>query len=199
MARLVLHQTLDAPPTAPPPPGDDVLAVLHGVPALGPWPRTVVLSDAGDGWAGLAARLAERGTALPGSGHGRGRVLIAAPGLPSPVPQRAMTAACVYQETVTVHPGAARRYLELVAEHRLALAELFGWELLGGFRTALVNDSEALLLWALPDWSAWARWEVAQESDPNVSIWRGHVHGVVRDWHDTVLVPASLEPASLSG
>ena len=42
----------------------------------------------------------------------------------------------------------ARDVSELHARH--------GWELAGAFTTAMANDHEALLLWAIPTWQHWA-------------------------------------------
>ena len=50
-----------------------------------------------------------------------------------------------------------------------------GWELAGAFRTAMVNDDEALLLWAIPTWRQWADAEQATttSSPPGAAAARG--------------------------
>jgi hypothetical protein len=175
------------------------------------WPQSTNLWEYADGWEGvaehfsfeysnrehqdrsLAAWWAEAAVLRSG---GFDRLLIPAHYSPTLAEMLAdeVRGECYYHETVALEPGGARRYLELVEEHRLALAAMFGWRLVGAYRTALVHDSEAILVWAVPTWHDWARWEVAQESDPNVSIWRGHLHGLVRDWRNKLLVASELSP-----
>jgi hypothetical protein len=175
------------------------------------WPQSTNLWEYADGWEGVANHFqfefgnsqhqdrnlvtwwAEAAKLRSG---GYDRLLI--PAHYSPTLQQLLDdevrGECYYHEQVTLEPGGARRYLEIVEEHRLALAELFGWRLVGAYRTALVNDSEAILVWAVPTWHHWSRWEAAQESDPSVSIWRGHLHGIVRDWRNKLLVASDLSP-----
>jgi hypothetical protein len=101
---------------------------------------------------------------------------------------------CYYHEQVALEPGAARRFLELVHDHRLALADQFGWRLVLASRTSMVHDSEAILVWAVPTWEDWARWEEAEVDDPAVAHWRGQISGVVRDWRHKLLVASELSP-----
>jgi hypothetical protein len=70
-------------------------------------------------------------------------------------------------ELVTVAPGAAADLLER-ARDASPLHARHGWELTGAFTTAMVNDDEALLLWAIPTWQQWAD----GESDRELARWR---------------------------
>ena len=51
-----------------------------------------------------------------------------------------------------------------VGQGRAALGA-HGWDLIGGFRTAMVDDDELLLLWAIPTWAEWAAGEAAPDDD----------------------------------
>jgi hypothetical protein len=148
------------------------------------WPCHTSLWELAQGWTSAAH------TAPPDAGSGLDRLLIASAGTPPLDHQRTTVhdAECCYHEVVSLRPGTARHYLELVHAHREALAASFGWHLVGAFRTAMVHDSEAIVLWAVPTWGDWARWETAEAADPSVAIWRGHLDGVVRDWRATVMV-----------
>ena len=48
----------------------------------------------------------------------------------------------------------------------------FGWVLAGAWETALVDDSECFLLWAIPTWQEWADREKARRSTRDWSSWR---------------------------
>ena len=90
-------------------------------------------------------------------------------------------------ELVTVAPGAAADLLER-ARDASELHARHGWELFGGFTTAMVNDDEALLLWAIPTWQQWAD----GEGDPELARWRRGLEA--KSWHRVVLVDAPLSP-----
>src|SRR4029453_7288219 len=70
-------------------------------------------------------------------------------------------------ELVTVAPGAAADLLER-ARDASELHARHGWELAGAFTTAMGNDDEALLLWAIPTWRQWAD----GEHDRDLTKWR---------------------------
>jgi len=70
------------------------------------------------------------------------------------------------------------------------VAERLGLRLVGAFRTAMVNDSEVICIWAIQTWDGWADVEMAYESDPGVARWRLQVQGLVRDWRNTLMCAA---------
>jgi hypothetical protein len=135
---------------------------------------------------------------------GYDRLLVAAPWSPSLDALLAerhasdQPAACHYHELVSLEPGSAPAFLDLVRTLRVPLAERFGWSLLGAFRTAMVNDSEAVLVWTVPGWSQWAAWEAAQspDADPEVATWRQATAHVVRDWRSKLMVASALSAVS---
>jgi hypothetical protein len=63
-----------------------------------------------------------------------------------------------------------------------------GWELFGAFTTAMTNDHEALLLWAIPTWQQWAD----GEADDDLARWRRGLDP--RTWQRVLLVDAPLSP-----
>jgi hypothetical protein len=64
-------------------------------------------------------------------------------------------------ELCTVPPGRSPQLLDLVREQGRAAVESLGVELVGAFNVALRNDTEAILLWAFPDWPTWSAFEQA--------------------------------------
>ena len=59
-------------------------------------------------------------------------------------------------ELVPVPPGAAPDFLAAFREVAVPAHEAFDLDLVGAFRVAMVNDSEAIVIWAVPDWATWA-------------------------------------------
>lgn len=96
-------------------------------------------------------------------------------------------------ELVHVKPGGASAYLEAVGEVAVPEHAALGLELVGAFRTALRNDSECLLLWAIPEARQWADLERAWQSD-GLSRWRAAIAGLALDWQRILLVDAPLSP-----
>ena len=97
-------------------------------------------------------------------------------------------------ELVRVRPGAASDLLERAREGAVPLLAEYGWELAGAFTTALVDDDEALLLWAIPSWAQWAAGEESHRGGGDMGRWRSEVRDVVTSWHRTLLVDAPLSP-----
>ena len=60
------------------------------------------------------------------------------------------------QELVTLVPGSALPFLDDALAGAEKLQQAHGWTLAGAWRTAMRNDSEAILLWSIPTWEAWA-------------------------------------------
>jgi hypothetical protein len=99
-------------------------------------------------------------------------------------------------EIVTVPPGAAEAYLEALREVGRAAVEAFGWTLTGAFTTAMWNETECILVWAIPDWSTWAAFEAAQHDDRLVE-WHAAQRELEADWLRTLMVEAPLSPLRL--
>ena len=99
-----------------------------------------------------------------------------------------------YHELVTIVPGRAREYLALVEHEWLPIADRIGLRLLGAFRTAMVNDSEAVMIWAIDSWEAWAHAQVALDGDPEVARWRDRSRALAPDWRGKLIVDSPLNP-----
>ena len=69
-----------------------------------------------------------------------------------------------------------------------------GLELVGAWRTAMVDDDECVLLWAAPTWAQWAAYEEAHEGDPELRTWIGRTRELVTRRHRIVLVDSPLSP-----
>jgi hypothetical protein len=76
-------------------------------------------------------------------------------------------------EIVRTLPGQARRYLERLEAEWVPQARDLGLEIVGAYRTAMRDDSEVLLIWAVRDWPTWARAEKAMDA------------GAGRDWRES--------------
>ena len=101
---------------------------------------------------------------------------------------------CFLHELVTVRPGSARDLLELARERATAAYSTYGWELTGAWTTAMRDEDEAILLWAVPTWHAWAAGEKAQTADDAVIGWRSAARELTTDWQRIALVDAPLCP-----
>jgi hypothetical protein len=184
--------------------------LCYGVWALvgstGAWPKTVNMWEHED-WSGLAASFATenvgRGAQDPSlerwwaraaefRSGGFDRIVLPAPWT------RTIEELCadgvrgdVYaHELVTVAPGTAVDLLER-ARDASELHARHGWELFGAFTTAMSNDDEALLLWAIPTWQQWAD----GEADGELARWRRGLDATT--WHRVVMVDAPLAPLRL--
>ncbi|MCU1644373.1 MAG: hypothetical protein JWN03_4648 [Nocardia sp.] len=59
-------------------------------------------------------------------------------------------------ELVTVAPGTCRDFLTAAVSEAKRAHDQYGWQLVGAWWTALGNQDECLLLWAIPSWESWA-------------------------------------------
>jgi hypothetical protein len=100
-------------------------------------------------------------------------------------------------ELVSVPPGAAREFLDAVASEGRGAVEATGLTHVGSFRVAMVNDSECLLLWAIPSWPAWADYERAWAPGGALEAWQKATVALRADWRRSLLVDAPLAPLRL--
>ncbi|MEE3329764.1 MAG: NIPSNAP family protein, partial [Myxococcota bacterium] len=97
-------------------------------------------------------------------------------------------------ELVQVKPGRSPEFLEHVRDTAIAAHAPHGMQLVGAFETAMRNDSECLVIWAIENWSAWAAYERKQRSDEGLLTWRSAIRDVAIDWQRTLLVEAEFSP-----
>ena len=93
-------------------------------------------------------------------------------------------------ELVRVPPGTAKDFLERVRDQAIGVYEALGLTLVGAFRTAMSNDAECLLLWAIPSHVEWAAFERAGEGEGEIARWRTECHSAALDWQRILLVEA---------
>ena len=179
--------------------------------STGQWPQVVNLWEYDD-WESLAASFAyETGsdtmqdkaletwwlTAQSYRSGGFDRVLIAAPCSP-PIEQLCAEGTVVgakvfLHEIVSIKPGFAPDYLDLVSAYWRAQSKELGLHLIGAFRTAMRDDSEVVLIWAMQEWSDWARVSKAQGSQP-FQTWRAMTKDIALDWVGHLMCSAPASP-----
>ena len=178
--------------------------------STGRWPQVVNIWEH-DGWDGLAASFAIEsvgkgaqdptleawwGKAAELRHGGHDRILEPAPWTQSitELCAAAMRGECYAHEMIVVRNGAADEFLERVRDRGVALGARYGWELAGAWKTAMVDEDEAVLLWAVPTWQQWADFEQAARSDADLRAWRANARDIVETWQRIVLVDAPLSP-----
>jgi len=124
------------------------------------------------------------------------RILLPAPWMPTITESLdAGTRATVFaHELLRCRPGTSPDLLTLARDAAVDAYRRFGWTLVGAWTTAMRDDDEAVLLWALPDWDAWAAAEGAQRDDAAILAWRRAARETVTDWHRILLAAAPLCP-----
>jgi hypothetical protein len=201
------HMTANWSPNAQEERGQRCYGVWATLGSTGRWPEVVNIWEH-DGWDGLAASFA---TETVGRGAqdaklakwwakaaefrrgGVDRILVPAPWTRTITQLCAdgVTGACYAHELVRVRPGAATELLVRVRIRADEVRDAFGWELAGAWSTAMTNDDECIVLWAIPTWDAWAAFEREREGDAQ---WRRSLDDVVTGWQRTVLVDSPLCP-----
>lgn len=102
---------------------------------------------------------------------------------------------CFAHEVVSLQPDTAWHYVDdLVREVQAPAYDRYGWELAGAFVTAMRDDSEAIVLWAVPTWAQWAELEGAWRTEPALRAWRKRQASVTTGVERILLVDAPLSP-----
>jgi hypothetical protein len=73
----------------------------------------------------------------------------------------------------------------------------FGWKLAGAWETAMADDSECFVLWAVPTWEQWAAREQARRLDPDLGRWEARNLEASESLTRILLVDAALSPMRL--
>jgi hypothetical protein len=101
-------------------------------------------------------------------------------------------------ELVTVPPGRAPSFLDAVRDVGVGAHAELGLEPVGAYRVAMVNDSECLVIWAIPDWPAWAEleqaWARAAAGSGPLAAWRQTTLELGADWRRSLMVDSPLSP-----
>jgi len=174
------------------------------------WPEVINLWEE-DGWAGLARSFGHEfnhptlqdpslaawwARAANFRRSGIDRILVPAPWTMTieQLCQAGVRGETYAHEQVMVKPGIAWDFIELVRTKQVPLMERYGWTLAGAWVTAMRNDSEAFLLWAIPTWDDWSRFEAAVWSDSAITEWRNEASAVAVDWERSLVVDSPLSP-----
>ena len=177
--------------------------------STGRWPEVVNLWEL-DGWDSLAANFSHElsssslqddslaewwAVAAEMRRGGVDRILVPAPWSPTieELTNAGVRVTAYAQELVTVPVGNAGSFLEALREIGVPAVEQLGLRAIGAFRSAMTNDSEAIVIWAIPDWATWARFE-QEWVDGALSAWRTHLVGLGADVRRTLMVDAPLSP-----
>lgn len=177
--------------------------------STGRWPEVVNMWEL-TGWDGLAANFAHE---LVGAGMqdpslaqwwaeaaalrrgGEDRIVVPEPWSPTitDLTTAGVRGEAYAHELVRLPVGGVRGFLDALADEGRAAVESEGLHCVGAFRVALRNDDEALVLWAIPSWSAWADFERAWDGAP-LRRWRERLVGLGAAVRRTLLVDAPLAP-----
>jgi hypothetical protein len=102
--------------------------------------------------------------------------------------------AIYYHQVVTTKPGRVEEYLERHDSEWRPLAEEHGLVFIGSYRTMLGNDSEAVVLWGLPEHHVWERIDGVLRRDDRAVAFRRATADVGVDWKGTLLIGAPANP-----
>jgi hypothetical protein len=97
-------------------------------------------------------------------------------------------------DQISVRPGTAPEFLELVREEAVAAYENYHWTLAGAWYSAMTDEAECFLLWAVRQWEDWTDLEGAQRSDEALHAWNVRARTMTTSFTRTVLVDAPLCP-----
>jgi hypothetical protein len=212
-ARYMHHMTANWCPVARSERNQLCFGVWGTVGSTGRWPEVVNMWEL-DGWDGLVANfsheLSHAGLQDPSlaewwsvaAGLRRGgvdRILVPEPWTRSITELIAdgVRGELYAHELVTLPAGRAGDYLAALHDHGVAEVSSLGLELVGAFRVAMVNDSECVVIWAVPDWPTWAAFEQAWLRR-DLGSWPETLLALGADWRRTLLVDAPLSPLRIA-
>ena len=208
--RYMHHMTANWCPVAREERNQLCFGVWATVGSTGRWPEVVNLWEL-DGWDGLVASfehefsdgrtqdpsLAEWwGVAADLRRGGTDRIVVPAVWSPTidELCSDAEGAEVYAHEVVSLAPGQAGEYLNAVAHVGAEVYEEFGCSIVGAFSTAMRSESEAILIWGIPSWGAWADFERASVSANSFLGWKDQVAELGAFVERTLLVDAPLAP-----
>jgi hypothetical protein len=211
-AKYMHHMTANWVPTAIAERNMQCFGVWATVGSTGRWPEVVNMWEL-DGWDALADNFAHE---LRGSGlqdpalaewwaaaaqlrrGGFDRIVVPMPWSPTigDLVRDGVRGDAYAHELVTMPVGTVGRFLEAIEEVGIGTMEGLDMRLVGAFRVAMRNDTEAIVIWALPDWQTWAHYEQAWDG-PALAPWRARLVALGADIQRTLLVDAPLAPLRL--
>jgi hypothetical protein len=97
-------------------------------------------------------------------------------------------------ELITVPPGTAGDLLDAVGGVGRGAVEGLGLEAVGAYEVAMADRSEAIVIWAIPDWTTWVAYEKAWQHGGALSDWSATLIGLSARWKRQLLIDAPLAP-----
>jgi hypothetical protein len=178
--------------------------------STGRWPEVVNLWEI-DGWDGLAHDLTHEvnhaGMQDPALAQwwreaaqfrrgGFDRILVPEPWSPTigECTAAGIRGEVYAHELVKLPAGGVSNYLEAVRDIALMEFELHHLTLVGAFRTAMVSDDEAIVVWAIPSFATWIEFEHGFDQHAGLRAWRARQDVLGARVHRTLLVDAPLSP-----
>jgi hypothetical protein len=102
---------------------------------------------------------------------------------------------CYAHEVISVRPDTAWHYIDDLVRHvQVPTYARYDWELVGAFVTAMRDESEAIVIWAIPSWDHWSALERATGVEHEVQDWRAQQATVSTHVERVLLVDAPLSP-----
>ncbi|MFF5264854.1 hypothetical protein ACFY4C_38525 [Actinomadura viridis] len=174
-ARYMHHMTANWSPIGQEQRNQLCYGVWGVVGSTGRWPQVVNIWEE-DGFAGLAASFRHEFTgatlqdpalerwwaaAADLRSGGVDRLLVPHPDMPTieEICRRGPRGEVYAHELIEVEAGTARDALAAMVEDAASGQDRHGWRLAGAWATAMRNDDECVLLWAIPGWETWAEVE----------------------------------------
>ncbi len=124
------------------------------------------------------------------------RILLPAPWMPTITEtlDTGLRATVAAHEIIRVEPGTAHDAVELVRTRAIDAYAPFRWTNVGTFTTAMRDDDEIVVIWAIDGYGSWAAAEQAQRSDAALREWRSAMRSHATDWQRILLAAAPLCP-----
>jgi hypothetical protein len=97
-------------------------------------------------------------------------------------------------EIIATHEGRAGTLLEQVKDHYLPLMLALRVRLVGAYRTAMRDDSEVILVWAVRKWDDWAKVETALHGSAESARWLSLSRPLATGRTRTLMSSAPLSP-----
>jgi hypothetical protein len=186
------------------------LGVWATIGSTGPWPQVVNMWEL-DGWDGLAASfahetgggrdqdpsLAEWWAAAASLRRGGVDRIVVPTEWTRPVEDlcaAGVRGVAYAHELVTVPPGTVGEYLDALATEGRAAVGAHGLQPVGAYEVAMADASEAIAIWAIPDWPTWAAFEQAAMRGGALEPWTRTLLGLGASWRRQLMVDAPLSP-----
>ena len=208
-ARYMHHMTANWCPTAREERNMLCFGVWGTVGSTGRWPEVVNMWEL-EGWDGLVANFAHElgapslqdpalekwwAAAADLRRGGFDRIVVPEPWSPTieELTAAGVRGAVYAHEVVRVPIGTVREFLDTLADVGVPALEPLGLQCVGAYRVAMISDTEAIVIWALPSWEAWGRYEQAWDG-PQLAAWRARLTTLNADVQRTLMVDAPLSP-----